>query len=329
MSDRCRRSLLAWSSPSQSHDERQPEAQRQPEQQPPPQVFRARRGNPGYKRTLSRRYRRPHRGVRVDAAAAEDFLVRCDAALAAAPPGAALSGRTAATCTPCPCRAASPAARRPAPADGCLRRSHVDVAGIECRLCVLPPEHTRVYGGLLVTTPARTFLDLAAVLSLPDLVAVADVIVARHLATEDELRALVAWAGRRRGVRAARDALRLLDPRSKSPQESRLRVLLALASLPVPEPNAYIVDAAGGFVAEGDLVWREYKVLVEYDGAVHLDEAQRRKDAARRNQLVREGWILLVYTADVLGRWPGRIVADVQDALLARGWRPSRTAFSR
>ena len=310
--------------------QRQPEAQRQPEQQPPPQVFRARRGNPGYKRTLSRRYRRPHRGVRVDAAAAEDFLVRCDAALAAAPPGAALSGRTAATlyALPLPRRFPGALDARPQLMAACGGPT-VDVAGIECRLCVLPPEHTRVYGGLLVTTPARTFLDLAAVLSLPDLVAVADVIVARHLATEDELRALVAWAGRRRGVRAARDALRLLDPRSKSPQESRLRVLLALASLPVPEPNAYIVDAAGGFVAEGDLVWREYKVLVEYDGAVHLDEAQRRKDAARRNQLVREGWILLVYTADVLGRWPGRIVADVQDALLARGWRPSRTAFSR
>ena len=124
MSDRCRRSLLVWSSPSQSHGSSDspslrpsdsPRPQRQPEQQPPPQVFRARRGNPGYKRTLSRRYRRPHRGVRVDAAAAEDFLVRCDAALAAAPPGAALSGRTAATVYALPLPRRFPARSTPGP----------------------------------------------------------------------------------------------------------------------------------------------------------------------------------------------------------------------
>jgi len=75
-------------------------------------------------------------------------------------------------------------------------------------------------------------------------------------------------------------------------------------------------DGHGGFLAEGDLVWRELKVMAEYDGAVHLGERQRRKDAARRNQLVQEGWVVLVYTADVLARHPERILHDLARALV-------------
>lgn len=273
-------------------------------------------------RLRSRRYVRLHRSIHVDRAADLDLALRCDAALAIAPPGAALSGRTATQLYELPLPNRYPGSTDVRPqlmADAALPRT-VDVEGLECRLCRLPAEHVRVWRGRQVTSPARTFLDLAVVLDVIDLVAVGDAILARGLATRQELAAVVGWAQRRRGVRAARAALELLDPRVRSPQESRLRARILLAGLPVPEVNAIVLDAHGEFLAEGDLVWRRWRILVEYDGAVHLSERQRRRDAVRRNQLLMEGWLQLVYTSDVLARHPERIYDDILAALRSRGW---------
>jgi very-short-patch-repair endonuclease len=293
-----------------------------------PQVFLVRRDEKDYRESLSRRYRRPHRGVRVAREVGADLGVRCDAALVLAPAGAAISGRTAAELwnLPVPARFRGSTDQRPQLMAPVLAGgSTVDVAGIECRLCLLPPWQVTMLAGRAVTTPARTFLDLAAVLELADLVAVGDVILRRRLATPGELMRVLDWASRRRGVRRARKALPLLSTRSRSPQESRLRAMLAMEELPAPEPNAQVHDERGGFLAEGDLVWRKYRVMIEYDGQVHLGETQRRKDAARRNDLLMAGWLLLVYTADVLATRPARIVSDVSDALRSRGWRGTWT----
>lgn len=288
-----------------------------------PDVFGVRTSDPYYQRSRSAAFTRPHRGVRIAAGAAPDLLRSCRAALVVAPPGAAVSGRTAATAYELPLPARYPGyadvraqVTTPVAAGG----PTMDHAGIECRLCLLPEEHVTCWAGIRVTTPARTYLDLAADLALADLVAIGDVILRRRLATVEELRAVVDWARRRRGVATARTGLGLLDERSRSPQESRLRVQLLLAKLPPPEVNAVVLDHLGGFLAEGDLVWRAQRVLVEYDGEVHRSERQRRKDAVRRNQLLREGWIHLVYTADALVRHPDRMVAEVAAALRSRGW---------
>ena len=283
--------------------------------------IRVRRADPQYRRYRSPRLRAPLRGVRVDAAVPPDLGVRCDAALLLAPAGAALSGRTAAQLYELPLPARFPGSDDPRPQlMAAVGGSTVDVEGLECRLCLLPAEHVWNWAGRRVTSPARTFLDLGAVLGVPDLVAVGDVVLRRGLATKDELAAVVGWAGRRRGVRTARRARELLDARGRSPQESRLRARICLSPLPDPEPNAVVHDRHGGFLAEGDLVWRAYRVLVEYDGAVHLDERQRRKDAVRRNQLAQAGWLVLVYTADVHARHPDRILHEIRTALMSRGW---------
>jgi hypothetical protein len=287
-----------------------------------PDVFAVHAADPHYSRSRSASFVRPHRGVRIAADAAPDLRRSCRAALLTAPPGSAVSGRTAATVCGFPlpprypgCNDTRVQVTAPAVSGG----PTLDSAGIECRLCLLPPEHVTCWDGILVTTPARTYLDLAADLGLADLVAIGDVILRRRLTDLDGLRTVVAWARRRRGVGTARTGLGLLDARTRSPQESRLRVRLALAKLPPPEVNAVVLDRFGGFLGEGDLVWRAQKVLVDYDGEVHRSEQQRRKDAVRRNQLQREGWLVLVYTADVLARHPDRIVAEIAAALRTRG----------
>lgn len=180
------------------------------------------------------------------------------------------------------------------------------------------PDETTTLNGIPVTTPARTFVDLAGDLTLPDLVAVGDDILRRGLASREDLAELVRRHRARRGVRRARRALELLDPRSESPQESRLRVIVIEAGLPAPVPNVTIRDASGGFLARGDLVYERWRVVVEYDGAHHADPSRRAADATRRTLLREHGWYVVEITAADL-RHPHHAVAKVQAALRTTG----------
>lgn len=164
-----------------------------------------------------------------------------------------------------------------------------------------------------LTAPARTWFDLAAVLGRADLTAVGDFILRARLAPHDDLREVVSWARRRRGVAAARDVVALLDAGAESPPESRVRYLLISHGIPRPECNANI-SVNGQWLARGDMVWREEKVVAEYDGAVHLPERRRQYDAARRNLLQSYGWTVIVFTARDL-RTPHLMAHHVQLAL--------------
>ncbi len=76
----------------------------------------------------------------------------------------------------------------------------------------------------------------------------------------------------------------------------------------------------GGWIARVDLLWEEQKVVVEYDGIVHLSEDQRRKDAARRNLLQDAGYFVIVFTARDLTH-PEAMCATVMSALRLRSVR--------
>lgn len=180
-------------------------------------------------------------------------------------------------------------------------------------------------GGVAVLSPSRTMLDLAPWLSLADLTAATDWAVRQGLVTKAELAESAYQAKGHRGVRRLRGAVGLCDPGAESPQESRLRVVLVCAGLPRPECNVDIDDAREQFIARGDLVYREHKVVVEYDGAVHLEDAQRIRDAARRNDLLAAGWTVLTFTSESM-RAPDDTVRTVWDALVSRGWNPPTPA---
>lgn len=174
-------------------------------------------------------------------------------------------------------------------------------AGVRGRRLLLPPFHVTEHRGLLVTTPARTWLDCAAVLSLADLVAMGDAILHRGMATEGEFQHLLTWGFRRRGMTNVRRAVPILNGGAESPGESWVRTLLVRAGLPAPECN---VDVLHGdrWLARVDMLWREQRVIVEYDGGGHVEERQRRRDAERLNALQAAGWLVIVLTADDLRR---------------------------
>jgi hypothetical protein len=206
--------------------------------------------------------------------------------------------------------AAAPNREVVAVAAGSARPRRSDAQGRRLRL---PAEHVTAVGGLPVTTPARTWLDCAAFLWLGHVVAMGDVVLRRDLASPEELRRVCHWAYRRRGVTTARRALPLLDRASASPGESWVRTVLVTSGIRAPRCNVDVVDC-GGWLARVDLLWDRERVVVEYDGIVHLPEEQRRKDAARRNLLRDAGWQVIVFTARDL-KHPEAMCALVRSAL--------------
>lgn len=197
--------------------------------------------------------------------------------------------------------------------------AHPDRRGVIGRRLLLPPEHVTTCDGQPVTTPARTWLDCAAGIPIGHLIAMGDAILHGRLAMHADLDDVVAWAYRRRGVLSARRTLPWLDAASESPGESLARAHLVLAGVPRPVCNLDI-HANGVWVARVDMCWPDHRVIVEYDGAVHLQESVRRRDARRRNQLLAAGWLVITFTAQDL-RQPWLMATQVKKALAARPLR--------
>ena len=181
--------------------------------------------------------------------------------------------------------------------------------------------------GLWVTSLADTWCDLATlgprVLSVDDLVVIgdhvvrildegSDVVVRPGSSTSPGVRALHQALGQRvrpRGKVLLRQALDLIRPRVKSPMESRSRLMFVRAGFPEPEVNISITDDLGEWLAEGDLVWRDKRVVGEYQGAVHGEIKQRSADSARGHLLRRHGWTVEELFADDVFRTPRRVDA--------------------
>jgi len=166
----------------------------------------------------------------------------------------------------------------------------------------VPTPETRTLRGLPMTSPSRTWLDLAGGVPAAALLAVTDQMLARGFPPDEFPRILDRAAGRR-GVAAARHILPLADPLAGSPMESVLRWLILDAGLPRPVLQYVVRDRQGRFLGQVDLAWPEQRVIVEFDGEVHRDRHVFVHDLRRQNGIVLAGWQILRFTsADVLGR---------------------------
>ncbi len=158
--------------------------------------------------------------------------------------------------------------------------------------------------GLRVTDLADTWCDCAPMLDLDDLVVLGDQ-VARRLGSVAPLGLAVAGRVRPRSKRVMEAALPLLRSRSWSPMETRARLVFARAGLPEPLLNHDIRDAAGEWLATGDFVWEEQKVIGEYQGEVHAGLARRRADNGRRLLAEDDDWAYLeLFAADIFRPGP-------------------------
>jgi predicted transcriptional regulator of viral defense system len=186
------------------------------------------------------------------------------------------------------------------------------------RTGVLPrPERARV-GRLPVTSVARTVLDVAAGQSDGFVEQLVDRALKRTSRTK-LIEALDRHPGRP-GTPAVR---RALDPGRPSGDtwsvpEKRLLALLRRAGVPLPEANVGV----GRYFP--DLLWREQRVIIEYDSReFHSGERARTYDAARHNDLTNWGFDVLHVTWAHLSEQPERVLVWIAAALTRRGWSPA------
>jgi len=177
--------------------------------------------------------------------------------------------------------------------------------------------------GLPVSDPVSAWLEVAALLSVDDLVAVGDHLILdprvldprdlRPYVTHEQLAVrLASFSGR--GARKAALALALLRQGAESRPESLLRLLLGRAGYPEPVLQAEIVDAAGRWLGYADLYWPDVKVIVEYDGKHHENESVRGRDNTRIEDFVAAGNAVVRVSSVGLFTAPDTVLARVERA---------------
>ncbi|TDH52668.1 hypothetical protein E2F47_13795 [Mycobacterium eburneum] len=152
-------------------------------------------------------------------------------------------------------------------------------------------DEVELVGGIAVTTPARTALDIACRYPLGQAVAAIDALArATHLKVADVELLAQRYSGRR-GIRRARVALDLVDAGAASPRETWLRLLLIRAGFPRPQTQIPVYDEYGQLVAVLDMGWEDLKVGVDYEGDHHrTDPREFNKDIRRQEAVAELGW---------------------------------------
>ncbi len=151
-----------------------------------------------------------------------------------------------------------------------------------------------------VVSAADTWCDLGELsrpgLSVDDLVIVGDAVACGPTA----LRTVLDSRVRARNKRRLEEALRMVRVGSRSPMETRARLMFQRAGFPEPELNAVVRDEHGGWLLCGDLVWRDRRVIGEYQGADHASIGRRSADASRAGGAEDHGWrVIEVFASDV------------------------------
>ncbi len=187
------------------------------------------------------------------------------------------------------------------------------------------PATLLLHDGLRVVSPVATWCQMASQLDRDELVVLGDALVRRQrpLAALAQLEAAVARSAGARGARHLAAALPLIRAGTDSPRETTLRLAMGRAGLPEPEVNTRIYDDAGLPIARGDLVYRKYKVLVEYDGGQHqTDSWQYHSDIDRLDRLAEAGWRVIRVNKTHHGPRLEDALQAIRRALAERGWTP-------
>lgn len=176
-------------------------------------------------------------------------------------------------------------------------------------------------------TPAAAFIAYCSRARVIDAIKVGDWLLREGHMTPEAVRALALSAPWRDGAHEAVWVLDHLDDRSRSLKESETRAVLTFAGLPPAEVNAQ-VDVDEEVVVIGDLVYRPWNVVVEYEGRQHQEDRARYVADLDRYALMRAADVPYVQvTQEKLGH-AQTLVGEVYRALLTRGYDGPAPRFS-
>ena len=162
-------------------------------------------------------------------------------------------------------------------------RSQLDVV----RHCLgLERAEPWVVDGVLVTSPARTVLDLATSRSFEAAVVVGDAMARLYPAERAQLDELVDWFGGGRGAVRLRRAHRFLAPGAGSPGESISRVRMHVAGFVAPVLQFEVRTGPHRDVT--DFAWPDDDAVGEFDGEVKYREDRYRAGGSAEDVVVRE-----------------------------------------
>jgi hypothetical protein len=194
---------------------------------------------------------------------------------------------------------------------------------LRCHVARLGDDEVTAVGGIPVTDPVRTALDLARCLPFEVAVVVLDGLLAAGPADGGVLRDRLTRTAGTQGSRAAARAVAFADGRSESVGESRSRVLLHRLGLAPSDVQHPVRAADGRLLGRADFAWETERLLGEFDGRVKYGrllrpgqapgdvvfEEKRREDAMRA-----EGWGVVRWTWDEISG-SGAVAARVGRAL--------------
>jgi hypothetical protein len=188
-------------------------------------------------------------------------------------------------------------------------------------MAVLPKERRHPRGGLPVTSPSRTLVDLAGVVDEETLERVVEQAFRRKLTSVDELTGVLSRMPKR-GRAGTGTISRLLkrgapDPDIKSELERRALQLFRRWRIPVPQCQYRVIEQNRSFGVV-DFAWPSEKVIVEAEGfRFHSGRTAWESDIDRYNALVLQGWRVVRLTWKDLAN-QGRSFAENLSRMLGR-----------
>jgi very-short-patch-repair endonuclease len=201
---------------------------------------------------------------------------------------------------------------------------HHKIAGVSVhQLKDLLPHHITQVDGLPITTPARTVVDLAAVVSFERLKRIVENGVLDRIVTDDEVGLVLRDVARRGkwGMKKLARVLAVRAPGEPVPDSVLERMLLDVVrseGLPDPVPQ---FPHPGREIGTGwvDFAYPEAKLILEADGRRwHQRIAQMAFDVARDKAAARMGWLTMRFLHEELTADPADAGRSVRETLSHR-----------
>lgn len=179
----------------------------------------------------------------------------------------------------------------------------------------LVPEHATLRFGIPVTKPARTLVDLGAVVRQPVLDRAVDDALAKRLVSVEGLLAMLEEVGRkgRRGVGPLRASLADRTDVPSTVLEAAFQRLVRRFGLPEPLYQYEVRGPGGRFVARVDAAYPELGVVIELDGAAtRVGREALAYDVVRQNRIIECGLVPWRFVwRQVIGA-PEKLAADLE-----------------
>lgn len=211
------------------------------------------------------------------------------------------------------------------------REKRLDVV---LRTAALRAADQQIHNRVVITTPARTAVDLARELPLREALVTMDHVLATY-ANQEELADVLGRQFGWPGARTARAALALADPRSESVLESVARAEFAAAGLPAPVLQASFWTGQGWTKERVDFWWPQFKTFAEADGLAKYEAAtpeerrgRMRRAFAREQYLADLGMEFVRFGWEDAVRAPAKLAGRLR-AAFARGSRRPTTVVWR